>query len=120
MRLVPTLLLCATLMDVQALTAATAISQSTPTERGQAIAEKQCARCHAVGFTGTSPMGLAPPFRDLSQRYPIEALAEALAEGIVTGHPAMPHFAFHPREIDALLTYISSLTPSREPRVPKR
>jgi hypothetical protein len=38
----------------------------------------------------------------------------------VTGHPAMPHFTFHPREIDALLTYIDSLTPLREPRVPKR
>lgn len=120
MRLARTLLFCATLMVGQALTAGSAISQSTPTERGQAIAETQCARCHAIGLTGTSPMGLAPPFRDLSQRYPIEALAEALAEGITTGHPAMPHFTFHPREIDALLTYIGSLAPSREPRVPKR
>jgi cytochrome c len=120
MRLVSKPSLCAAVLVAQALTAETAVSQSTPTERGQAIAEKQCARCHAVGLTGTSPMGLAPPFRDLSQRYPIETLAEALAEGIVTGHPAMPHFTFHPREIDALLTYIESLTPLREPRVPKR
>ena len=67
-----------------------------------------------LGLTGASPMGLAPPFRDLSQRYPIETLAEALAEGIVTGHPAMPHFTFHPREIDALLTYIDGLTRSCE------
>jgi hypothetical protein len=50
----------------------------------------------------------------------VETLAEALAEGIMTGHPAMPHFTFHPREIDALLTYIDSLTPLREPRVRKR
>lgn len=120
MRLVPTLSICTALMVAQALTAATAVCQSTPSERGQAIAEKQCARCHAIGPAGASPMGLAPPFRDLSQRYPIETLAEALAEGIVTGHPAMPHFTFHPREIDALLTYIDSLTPLREPRVPKR
>ena len=120
MRLVPTLSICTAFMVVQTLTAGTVIGQSTLSERGQAIAEKQCARCHAVGLTGTSPMGLAPPFRDLSQRYPIETLAEALAEGIMTGHPAMPHFTFHPREIDALLTYIDSLTPLREPRVPKR
>ena len=80
----------------------------------------QCASCHAIGLTGASPMGLAPPFRDLSQRYPIDTLAEALAEGIVTGHPAMPRFTFHPREIDALLTYIDSLTPLREPQLPKR
>jgi cytochrome c len=120
MRLVPTLSVCVALLVGQALTAETVIGQSSPSERGQAIAEKQCARCHAVGLTGASPMGLAPPFRDLSQRYPIETLAEALAEGIVTGHPAMPHFTFHPREIDALLTYIDGLARLREPQVPKR
>jgi mono/diheme cytochrome c family protein len=116
MRLVPTLLVCAAAMAVAALAVGTANSQTTPSERGHAIAQKQCARCHAIGSTGHSPMGLAPPFRDLSQRYPIATLAEALAEGIVTGHPAMPQFTFHPREIDALLTYIDSLRPSREPR----
>jgi hypothetical protein len=57
-------------------------------------------------------MGLAPPFRDLPQKYPIEMLAEALAEGIMTGHPAMPNFAFEPPDIDALLTYIDTLSPS--------
>jgi cytochrome c len=59
-------------------------------------------------------MGLAPPFRDLAKRYPIENLAEALAEGIVTGHPAMPRFTFEPREIEALLTFIATLTPASE------
>jgi len=78
-------------------------------ERGRAIAEKNCARCHAVGATGESPLKPAPPFRDLPQRYPVENLAEALAEGIVTGHSAMPEFTFQPKEIDALLTYIASL-----------
>ena len=59
-------------------------------------------------------MGLAPPFRDLPKRYPVENLAEAFAEGIVTGHPAMPRFTFEPREIDALLTYIAGLAPPAE------
>jgi len=64
-------------------------------------------------------MGLAPPFRDISKRYPIENLGEALAEGIVTGHPAMPRFIFEPRDIEALLTYLASLTPSPpSPRSP--
>jgi len=89
-----------------------AFAQSSPVARGRSIAHKHCARCHAVEATGQSPMGLAPPFRDLSKRYPIEYLAEALAEGIVTGHPAMPRFSFEPRDIDALLTYIASLTQS--------
>lgn len=96
-----------------------ALAQTTPRERGHAIAQKHCARCHAIEAKGSSPMGLAPPFRDLSRRYPIETLAEALAEGIMTGHPAMPNFAFPPRDIDALLTYIDGL-PSPEPQKPKQ
>jgi cytochrome c len=72
------------------LAAGPAMGQSSPSARGESIAKRLCARCHAVGETGASPMGLAPPFRDLSKRYPIETLAEALAEGIVVGHPAMP------------------------------
>jgi hypothetical protein len=75
------------------------------------------ARCSEIKVridASDSPMGLAPPFRDLSKRYAIENLAEALAEGIVTGHPAMPRFTFDPREIEALLTFIASLTPSAE------
>jgi cytochrome c len=96
-----------------------AIGQSSPSARGEHIAQRLCARCHAIGEAGASPMGLAPPFRDLSKRYPIETLGEALAEGIVVGHPAMPRFTFEPREIDALLTYISGLK-SREPSGPKQ
>jgi mono/diheme cytochrome c family protein len=88
-----------------------ATAQPSPQARGEAIATKQCGRCHSVTRSGESPMGLAPPFRDLSRRYPIDNLAEALAEGIVTGHPAMPRFTFEPRDIDALLTYIESLAP---------
>ncbi len=96
-----------------AMSAGYAFGQSSPTARGEAIAQKNCC-CHAIGEAGASPMGLAPPFRDLSKRYPIETLEEALAEGIVVGHPAMPRFTFEPREINALLTYISGLK-SREP-----
>jgi cytochrome c len=91
-----------------------ASAQSSPIARGEAMAQKLCSRCHAVGRGGASPLGLAPPFRELSKRYPVENLAEALAEGIVTGHPAMPQFTFTPREIDALLTYIASLTPAHK------
>jgi mono/diheme cytochrome c family protein len=79
---------------------------------GQAIAERLCARCHSISAAGESPMRTAPPFRTLPQRYPVEHLAEALAEGIVTGHPAMPQFAFNPPEIDALLGFIDSLGPA--------
>ena len=93
-------------------------AQSSPAARGEAIAHKHCARCHAIGEADSSPMGLAPPFRDLSSRYPIETLEEALAEGIVVGHPAMPRFTFEPREINALLTFIDGLK-SRAPALKK-
>jgi hypothetical protein len=54
--------------------------------------------------------------RDLWQRYPIEKLAEALAEGITTGRPAMPDFALPPRGIDALVSYVDPLSASSKPR----
>ena len=90
-----------------------ALAQTSPTLRGEAIAQRLCARCHAIGRTGESPAGRAPAFRDLSKRYPIEHLAEALAEGIVTGHSGMPQFTFEPREIEALLSYLHSLAPQK-------
>jgi len=81
----------------------------TPEERGREIAEKQCARCHAIGREGASRLPLAVPFRELPKRYPIQQLGEALAEGIVTGHPDMPEFAFEPPQIEALLAYLESV-----------
>lgn len=80
-------------------------------DRGRAIAERECAHCHAVGRTGTSPHVKAPPFRDLHKRYPVQHLAESLAEGIVVGHGDMPEFIFEPDDIDALLAYIASFGP---------
>lgn len=79
------------------------------TDRGQAILEANCARCHATGKSGASPLDKAPPFRQLGRRYPIEQLAESLAEGIVTGHAEMPQFAFDPPDINAIITYLKAI-----------
>lgn len=76
---------------------------------GQRLAEQRCASCHAVGRTGASPRAAAPAFRDLHKRYPVDQLAEALAEGIVTGHPDMPVFTFDRAEIEEFLAYLRSL-----------
>ncbi|HML28126.1 MAG TPA: c-type cytochrome, partial [Hyphomicrobium sp.] len=57
------------------------------TAKGLAILQKDCARCHALGLTGTSPHPQAPPFRDIVNRYPVEDLEESLAEGMVSGPP---------------------------------
>ena len=78
-------------------------------EAGRKLAELHCSRCHAVGDAGASLMEGAPPLRDLKLRYPIEDLAEALAEGIMTSHPQMPVFTFTPEQIDELLAYLGSL-----------
>ncbi len=77
--------------------------------RGQTIVELYCARCHATGPTGESLRRAATPFRFLQQKYPIENLAEAFAEGIITGHPEMPEFKFLPEEIDGILAYLHTL-----------
>ena len=79
-------------------------------EQGREILQQKCAKCHATASTGPSPMQEAPPFRDLHLKYDVGHLAEALAEGIVSGHPAMPEFIFPPAEIDAIIGYIQSLS----------
>jgi mono/diheme cytochrome c family protein len=77
--------------------------------RGMALLDANCSRCHAIGSAGNSPHREAPPFRTLSQRYPIESLAEALAEGLSTGHPDMPEFVFEAGEVGAILAYLKSI-----------
>lgn len=83
-------------------------------EAGRAYARANCAQCHGIGRVDDSPLAEAPPFRRLRERYPVEQLAEALAEGIVVGHKEMPAFALSPPEIEALLAYLASLENPRE------
>ena len=78
--------------------------------QGKALVEEKCARCHAIGLDDKSPHEGAPPFRDVVEIYPSENLAEALAEGIVSGHPDMPVFKFEPPQIEAFLGYLNSLS----------
>ena len=79
-------------------------------DRGRALLEANCAACHATGKTGDSPLAKAPLFRRLKQKYPLENLSESLAEGIMTGHPAMPQFVFSPSEIESVLVYLDSIS----------
>jgi mono/diheme cytochrome c family protein len=79
------------------------------TERGKALLEANCARCHAIEETDKSSHPDAPAFRTLSKRYPITDLEEALAEGLSTGHPDMPEWIASPDQIEAIIAYISSL-----------
>jgi cytochrome c len=82
---------------------------TTLEKRGESLLRTNCSRCHAIGRAGASPHSAAPPFRTLSRKYPIEGLAEALAEGLSVGHPDMPEFVFESDEIAAILAYLESI-----------
>jgi hypothetical protein len=75
--------------------------------RGHALLTSRC--CHAVGRDGESTHPQALPFRIVVTRYPPKHLAEALAEGIVSGHPDMPEFIFAPQEVSAIIAYLHTL-----------
>lgn len=82
----------------------------TPAEqRGRTFVVTHCSRCHAIDKVSPSPLKIAPPFRDLHRKYPIETLQESLAEGIYTGHPTMPVFRLEPDQINDVLSYLKSL-----------
>jgi mono/diheme cytochrome c family protein len=77
---------------------------------GKALAGKYCARCHAVDRDDKSTLAIAPPFRTFASKWPLESLEEALAEGIVTGHPGMPVFQFEPDQIAALIEHLHEIS----------
>jgi cytochrome c len=83
--------------------------------RGQALAEKHCSVCHAIGLTGESPTSINrnTSFRRLYERFPIEMLIEAAKTGTISGHDEMPGFDFTLDEVEALLAYIDSLAPGQ-------
>lgn len=83
--------------------------QDPRVQRGRQFAQTNCASCHQIGRVGESPLRIAPPFRTLHKRYPVDTLAEALAEGIVTGHPTMPEFRLDGAQIGDLIAYLKSL-----------
>ena len=81
-------------------------------QRGLTFVTANCNRCHAVDRVSPSPLGIAPPFRTLHTNYPVENLAEALAEGISvhhTGERPMPEITLTPEQIDDLLAHLETL-----------
>lgn len=97
------------------LTAATGGARADETQKaidhGKALVELNCAKCHGVGTDDFSAHPEAPEFRTLGERYPVDALEEAFAEGIVTGHPDMPEFEATPEQIEDIIAYMASIQP---------
>lgn len=94
---------------VAAIAASQAWSSEPLIQSGRAIAEANCARCHSIEKMGESPFVPAPPFRVIARMYKASDLEEALVEGIVVGHPAMPEFQLTGEQAAALSSFIDSL-----------
>jgi len=79
-------------------------------QHGQALLERMCARCHAVGTTGTSPNKLAPPFRSLGENklYDPDFLVR-LQEGYSSIHRFMPTFRFDRENAEAVTNYLKAI-----------
>lgn len=99
----------ATPLALTLITATQVLAASPAEQRGKTFVLNNCARCHSIDRVSRSPLKIAPPFRTLHLRYPIETLGEALAEGISTGHPTMPEFRLDPDQIHDLLSYLKTL-----------
>ena len=91
--------------------AARAEVQADLVAQGRELVQANCSKCHAIGTEPKSPHEKAPSFAAIAERYPSENLAEALAEGIVAGHPDMPVFVMKTEQIEAFLAYLDSLAP---------
>ncbi|MEQ1944288.1 c-type cytochrome [Mesorhizobium sp. VNQ89] len=98
------LALVVTLMTVDA-----AMALDPAAQRGLTFAKTNCAQCHSIDPAGPSPLSVAPPFRDLHKRYPVEDLEESFAEGIRTGHPSMPEFHLEPNQIVDFIAFLKTL-----------
>lgn len=100
-----------TALTVLCLASGTASAQALDpaAQRGRTFAQTNCAPCHSVDRVSQSPLRIAPPFRELHFRYPVENLEEALAEGIVSGHPTMPEFRLDPGQVGDFIAFLKTL-----------
>ena len=106
-RIRSTVIGCLALAASQMLSVAPAMA--TNVQQGKRLAMTYCARCHAIDKVSPSPLTIAPPFRTLHERYPVDTLQEALAEGIVTGHPTMPEFSFDADQVGDIIAFLKTL-----------
>jgi cytochrome c len=80
-----------------------------PQLRAEALLTELCARCHAVGRTGASPLPNAPAFRTLRRRLDMEELIERMQEGLISDHGDMPALRIGPRDVRGMRMYLYSI-----------
>ena len=99
----------ALILAVLAMLTGIASANAQSVQRGLNFVRANCARCHAIDKVSESPLKLAPPFRTLHLKYPVESLQESFAEGIRTGHDNMPEFRLDGDQIGDVIAYLKTL-----------
>jgi cytochrome c len=88
----------------------TALAQQSPAvQRGLTFVRANCAQCHSIDKVSESTLPIAPPFRTLHLKYPIESLQRPLSEGIIAGHPTMPQFRLDADQVSDVIAYLKTL-----------
>jgi cytochrome c len=87
-----------------------ALAQQPPAaQRGLTFVRVHCAQCHSIDQVSESPLTIAPAFRTLHLKYPIESLQRPLSEGIIAGHPTMPQFRLDADQVADVIAYLKTL-----------
>jgi mono/diheme cytochrome c family protein len=83
---------------------------------GKALLEAHCARCHAVGKTGRSPLDEAPPFRTFGDKLYDTDFGQRLQDGLTSIHPGMPTFRFGREDAEAAVNYLKAIQQRQRPK----
>jgi mono/diheme cytochrome c family protein len=86
-------------------------------QRGKALLQRLCSRCHAIGISGASPHPDAPPFRTFDDlKLYDEDFAQRLQTGLSTIHRDMPSFRFDQADAEAVLHYLRAIQVHQRPK----
>jgi len=84
------------------------LSEVASPERGRALADRECAACHAVTpGAAHSPTRAAPSFQSLADTTGMTRMA--LGAALRTAHETMPNLILSQNEIDDLYEYLRVL-----------
>ncbi|MGY8681363.1 cytochrome c [Bradyrhizobium sp. UFLA05-153] len=101
---------------VAALSATPSHALDAEQQHGQALLQRMCARCHAVGTSGASRNRRAPAFRTLGENKLYDAdFVQRLQEGYSSIHRFMPTFRFERADAEAVVNYLKAIQEPRKP-----
>ena len=78
-------LISSVVIAFSAFTAVTPCSADPNAMAGKAFAQANCSHCHSIDKVTQSTLAIAPPFRTLHERYPVELLEEVACRGDYDG-----------------------------------